>query len=267
MKYDMIVSDFDWTLGCAPGIIEKGTVKAIKEYVNKGGIFVICTGRMYRAIQPVCEKYGIKGLIACYQGCLIEDTEGNKVLDQGLSPQVAADVVEKLSSEKVVVIADIDDELYYESESEYLDIYQNLIGLKGKKVNDLKNFVIKKGKSVQKVCALCDDDTNQKIRDKYNAYYNGEKVLFNSGAKCLVEAINPKYDKGHAVKFLANYYNIPLSKIMTVGDSTNDVPLLSGEWHGVAVGDAKDEAKKAAKEITVPFNENPVKVLIEKYCR
>ena len=53
---------------------------------------------------------------------------------------------------------------------------------------------------------------------------------------------------------------------MAVGDSTNDIELLNGPWHGVAVGDGRKELLAVADEITVPYNENPVKVLLEKYC-
>ena len=51
-----------------------------------------------------------------------------------------------------------------------------------------------------------------------------------------------------------------------MGDSTNDIPLLDGEWHGVAVGDGMKDLKDFAKEITVNFDEQPVKFLLEKYC-
>ena len=82
----------------------------------------------------------------------------------------------------------------------------------------------------------------------------------------MLEVINPKYSKGNAVKFLADYYGVKLSEVLAVGDSTNDIELLRGEWHGVAVGDAKEELKAVADEITVPYKDQPVKVLLEKYC-
>ena len=91
-------------------------------------------------------------------------------------------------------------------------------------------------------------------------------VKFNSGAKYLLEAINPDCGKGVAVRFIADYYGIPLEKVIAVGDSTNDVDLLVGPWYGVAVGDDRDELKAVADEVTVPFKDKPVKTLIEKYC-
>ena len=40
------------------------------------------------------------------------------------------------------------------------------------------------------------------------------------------------------------YYSLTPKEVMTVGDSTNDVTLVKGEWHGVAVGDGKEMLKK-----------------------
>ena len=94
----------------------------------------------------------------------------------------------------------------------------------------------------------------------------GSDIMFNSGAKYLLECINKKYNKGEAVRLVAKHYNIPLSEVLTVGDSTNDIPLLDGEWHGVAVGDGSERLKQVAKEVTVDFKDKPVKYLLEKYC-
>ena len=99
-----------------------------------------------------------------------------------------------------------------------------------------------------------------------NEVYKGKGVKFNSGAKNLLEAINEKCSKGAAVRFLANYYGISLEQVIAVGDSTNDIDLISGSWHGVAVGDGREELKAVADEVTVPFKDKPVAYLLKKYC-
>ena len=104
------------------------------------------------------------------------------------------------------------------------------------------------------------EEVSEKIRKKF-----GDKVIVNSGAPCLIEVINPDCCKGEAVKFLSARYGIPESEIITMGDSTNDLTLIA-VGYGVAVGNAREELKKAAKEITVPFEEDPVAEIIYKYC-
>ena len=122
MKYDLIISDFDGTLGIAPGNIDEETVKTVKEYVKAGGKFVICTGRMFYSIQNVCKKYGIDGICIAYQGAMINEINSGKSLFMGgIEPELAAEITEKLLAENVQVIVDIDDVLYYQEYSPYVE--------------------------------------------------------------------------------------------------------------------------------------------------
>lgn len=266
MKYDLFVSDFDRTLGIAPGVINDETLEAVKRYIRTGGKFVICTGRMFSSIRGICLNYGLTGPVISYQGALINDIETGKTLfEGGIDCVLAAEAARKLLNEKVQTVADIDDVMYYEKNSDYLRHYTDAVGVGAVMVDDLASFVLKNGKKVQKVGAICDPETAALLTEKYSKEYEG-RLIVNNGAPFLVEIINPDCGKDFAVRFLKEYYGIDYDKIIAIGDSTNDIGLLSGEWHGVAVGDASEELKKIADEITVDFENNPVKTLLEKYC-
>lgn len=282
MKFDLVISDFDRTLGGKPkefdtnGAIKEEkdlrmnfpepSVNAIKEYVNKGGIFVICTGRATEMILPLCRKKGLKGLVVSFQGARITDIEtGEDILCGGVDKDLAVQVARELKEEKGVVatVCYIDDVQYLDKENVYTDICSSF--LKTQKVESIADTIIEKGKGPYKLVAVCSPEDVKNLENKYNQKYNGE-LSFNSGADIICEVINPKLDKGSAVKFLANHYGIPYEKIMAVGDSSNDIPLLDGEWYGVSVGDGHEKLKEVADEITVDFTDHPVKVLLEKYC-
>ena len=46
INYKMIVSDFDGTLVQGDGKVSEKNIKAINEYIDAGGVFVISTGRV-----------------------------------------------------------------------------------------------------------------------------------------------------------------------------------------------------------------------------
>ncbi len=266
MKYKLFIADFDFTLGTMPDVIEQDTVSAIKEYVRRGGKFVICSGRMYRFIKAICKKYDLDGLVVTYQGAMINDVSTDKQLQVGgIDYTLASKVVSDLIENGIDPLIFIDDNLYYGKMTSYVDGYIKIARSPGVEVGDLSKFVLDTKKSVLKVGGVGDVDAIQRIRLKFNQLYNGQ-LLFNNGAPQIIEGINPEYSKGSAVRFLSEYYNIPFEETLAVGDSTNDVELIRGDWFGVAVGDGHEEVKKVAKEITVPFKEQPVKVLLEKYC-
>ena len=264
MKYKLVVCDFDGTLGVAPDIIEEETINTVKKYIDQGGKFVICTGRMFTAIKPICEKYGLKGLLISYQGATIDDLNSGKRLSKGgIPPKRAIEIIRMLKREGVEVVADVEDIMYCEKETEYTQFHRPFAPVV--KVENLEEKVLELNDVVLKLVATDEPEIILPLTQKYNEIFKGEFIC-NNGSSRLLEVVNPKYSKGESVKFLANYFNISLSETLAMGDSTNDIELLKGDWYGVAVGDAMPSLKECANEITVPYKDKPVKVILEKYC-
>lgn len=265
MKYKLFIADYDGTLGGFEGINPE-TVDAIKEYENRGGKFVVCTGRMFKNIRDICERYDIADVVSSYQGARINERKSGKLLFAGKVPDDFA--VEILNSVKTLPVKPAvlsNDSLYYSEDSAYIEFYKksNVVALK--RVPDLVKAVAENGIDVLKINVICEGISSADFIADYGERYKN-RLIVNSGGPSLAEFVNPAASKGAAVRFLANYYGVGYDEIIAVGDSTNDIELIRGEWHGVAVGDAKEELKKIADEITVPYKDQPVKNLLEKYC-
>ncbi len=266
MKYDLIISDYDGTLGGAPdNNIHPKTLESINEFIRRGGKFVVCSGREYGSIRTICHEQGLKGLVACFQGAMIFDIESEEcVFNGGMDKEQALLALETVKGYDLQPIVFAPDGFYIEKDTEATAMYEKAVRVKGKIANSIEIT-----KKLGKVCKLGWLGKPELVSELGNKLYKellDKGVQFNIGVPFLLEAINPNHSKGNAVRFLANYYNIPLEKVMAVGDGTNDIALISGEWHGVAVGDGREELKAVAKEITVPFDQKPIKYLIEKYC-
>lgn len=266
MKYKMIISDYDGTLGVAPNNdIDKQTLDAINKFIAKGGIFSVCSGREYRSIRKICTEQGLKGLVVSFQGARIHDIEtGERLYSNGLKRDIAKEVLQAVKEYKLSPIIYTEERFYITEHNEYVERYERAVKMQGVVV-DPYTLIDEKGE-VCKLGWVGPDDIVVRAANELNQKFKDQGVVFNSGAECLLEAVNPNCTKGNAVRFLANHYNVPLDQVMTIGDSTNDIDLTVGEWHGVAVGDGKEELKAVAKEVTVPFSQKPVKTLIEKYC-
>ncbi len=266
MKYKLFLSDFDWTLGLAPDFIEEETVKAIKEYQKKGGIFVICTGRSYLSIKKVCEKYDIKGVVITFQGALTCDLSSDKVIfDGGVDKDITAKIIKDLLDMGLETGVYLDDLFHFEKEGFGVKEYSRLVGIDGVLVDGVVDYVNNTDKKVRKALAIGEPEEIDKALSILSKKYEG-KLIVNKSSKHYLEVIDPLLSKGEAVRKIAKYYNIPLNEVIAVGDSLNDLSLIDGEWHGVCVGDGMEEVKKVAKEVTVPFKEQPIKHLLEKYC-
>ena len=266
MKYGLFLSDFDGTLGKAPDIIDLQTVKAIKEYHKRGGKFVLCTGRSYPSIKVVCDKYGINGVIVAFQGALaIDGQTGQTLFSGGMDKEETISIIKDLLEEKVETGVYIDNLFHYQSKGVGISEYERLVGFSGKLVPDIIDFVWSTDKQIRKVLSIMEPQKKNRIMHELNQKYK-DRLIINASSEYFLEVVNKEWNKGNAVKRIAEYYNIPLNQVIAVGDSLNDLELISGEWHGVIVGDGMEEVKKYAKEITLPFKDNPIKHLLEKYC-
>ncbi len=269
MKYKLIVSDYDGTMAKtgARCTLDRKTLSAIKKYEKMGGKFVICTGRPYCSIKNIQEKYDLKGVVATVQGAYICDLEtGEKLFEAGIKKEKALEILKKFKAEKdATPIVFIGKHFYAERQDERVKFYENADCASAIIVDSLEEL-IKNSNMVSKIILEIDPSCwrIKKVHQKYSPLSDNE-VLYTYAVDYGYEAINPHFTKKEAVEFLIKYYGLTPSEVMAVGDGINDIPLISGEWHGVSVGDGREELKKVAKEITVPVKGHPIKVLIDKY--
>lgn len=263
MKYRLIVSDFDDTMA-KHGVISEENVKAIKEYSRRGGKFVVCSGRTPSSIMKRTANLGLKTLACSHQGAIIFDmTTGEVVRDGGLDGQTAIKIVKEIKKDGELFVLYLGDKLFYERPCDYQQTLSALC--ETIQVSDVVETIKAHN---QKVCRIVINADPKRVPELEKLYREKFKdiAIVNSGTKNIVEIISPNFSKKQAVEFLAKYYDLPFSEVMAIGDSSNDIPLISGEWHGVAVGTAFPELKAVADEVTVPFDQHPIKYLIEKYC-
>lgn len=265
MKYKLFISDYDGTLGGFDGIREE-TVKAIREYEKKGGKFVVCTGRMFKNIRDICDSYDIADAVASYQGARINERKSGNTLFKGkILDNLAVEILSSVKDLPVKPAVLSNSKLYYTDDSEYTEMYKKAKIVEVVRVDDLAKCIANKQFEALKINVICENMAVDDFIKLYDEKYK-DKLLLNSGSPRLAEFVNPDCSKGAAVRFLAKHYGIDYSDVIAVGDSTNDIELVNGEWHGVAVGDGNEELKSVADEITLPYSDQPIKYLLEKYC-
>ena len=97
MKYKMIVCDFDGTLCCRDNTLSEKNVQAVRDYLARGGIFVINSGRMNKSVRKYEKQLGIDVLplsIAGFQGGYIVDNSGKTVVKEAIDCQTSIKIIE-----------------------------------------------------------------------------------------------------------------------------------------------------------------------------
>jgi hypothetical protein len=76
---------------------------------------------------------------------------------------------------------------------------------------------------------------------------------------------HPDASKGNVVKYLSTLYDIPTSDIATIGDMQNDLSMFAVSGLSVAMGNADDEVKSAAREVTTSNDDEGFANAIKKF--
>ena len=71
--------------------------------------------------------------------------------------------------------------------------------------------------------------------------------------------------KGNALLWLADYLGIPREETMAFGDGENDISMLKAAGIGVAMGNASDQIKEAADEVTLTNDQDGVAAAIRNW--
>ncbi|HZK46599.1 MAG TPA: HAD-IIB family hydrolase, partial [Atopostipes sp.] len=80
-----------------------------------------------------------------------------------------------------------------------------------------------------------------------------------------IEVLHKEASKGRTLKELIDHLGIPRERIMTIGDSGNDIDMVEFGGLGVAMGNAVPEVLAVADVVTSTNNEDGVAKAINRY--
>jgi Cof subfamily protein (haloacid dehalogenase superfamily) len=259
-KFKMIAIDIDGTLLNKDKKILFETKQDIKEAYNKGVIICICTGRAYPATKKYVDELGLDIPLILYNGSRIIMNNGEKIIfNKTIDKEVSNGVFDIINMNDGTCCFWKEDTLYFNKNNEYTVYYENLTGIKPTIINDYDENLFT---NINKFLWF---DTPENLEFiKNNILNNVVGIDCFKSQNNILEIVPKGINKGEAIKFLANYYNIDISEVIAVGDDENDISMIMAAGLGVAMENAKDCVKEAADFITLSNEENGVgKVICE----
>lgn len=265
MDYKIVFSDIDGTLLNKERELSSATIEAIKKLKNKVP-FVLISARMPSAMRHLQEKLDITHLpIICFNGGLI--LTNDKTLSSTTIPLNILESLHQWNSEKQCHLS-----LYHRDEWYVPDMDNWAL----REINNTKvkpeilsnSEAIKKwrseGKGVHKIMAMGEENQIDDIRDFLEATFPGELHLYRSKDTYL--EIAPKsISKYTAIEILLEqHFGFSTEEAIAIGDNYNDVEMLQNIGYGVAVGNARPEAIKAANVVAGHSIEDGVAKILEE---
>lgn len=268
-EIELIVLDIDGTIAGHSNQISEPVKQAIAAAQAQGVKVAIATGRMFCSALRFHQEIASNLPLIAYQGALIKDPQTQQVLfDLRINRQIALEVLDYLEKSEwrpaLSIHCYLDDRLYVRELTHATLAYGERTGVKPLPVGDLREFLTSEP---TKILALCEDPTvTDTLLGSLRSLYTPAELYLTKSVATFFEVTHPAVNKGAAVRYLAEkVLDIPLSRVMTVGDNFNDVEMLEVAGIAVAMGNAPAEVKAIASWVAPPVELDGVAAAIQKF--
>lgn len=262
MPVKLIAVDMDDTLLDNSIQVSPRTRKVLQQAAAQGVKVTIATGRMYCSALPFAEQLGLDVPLITYNGAMIKSTlSGEILLHHPVDCRLAGEVLAFFKEHGWYIQSYVDDILYVNEKDEHALYYERLTGVKSVAIGD-KLYTMHQ--SPTKLLAMVKKEQMQEISRLVQENF-GDRLTVTNSKPTYLEMVNPKANKGAALAYLAEKLDIKQEEVMAIGDSNNDLDMLRYAGWGVAMGNAADKVKAAARFVTARNDEDGVAEAVIKY--
>lgn len=239
----LIASDIDGTL------VKDGEHELNPEFFDvilklreKGIQFAAASGRQWASIEtifePIKEKVFYLADNGAYVGC-----HGRNLFLNTIERETALEMVEAIrQTPGLEVLIGGPDVVYVDSHNqEYISLLRDGYRFRTVEVED----VAKVEDQIIKVSAYKTSGIQAATKDLTVRFEDRLKIMI-SGDMWL-DCMAPGVCKGQAIQVLQENLGIRPEETMAFGDQLNDIEMLENAYYSFAVGNAREEAKRAAR--------------------
>ena len=262
-RIKLIMSDIDGTILDKNHQLDSYLIELMPLLKQCNIPFVLASARSPLGIAPISKELGITDCpIACYNGALI--SLGDKILSQySIDKSELLLLHDFLKKEFPTVSINVysGKDWLVNTIDECVEIEATITG-ESPKVTSLADFIRDEKTLVHKLLLIDNTDTIQKLQKTLSSIDFPQTDFYLSKDNYL-EVTHNQVSKKQALLELANYYQLPLTSIMTLGDNYNDIPMIETAGLGIAMGNAPRDVKTCAKAVTDSNEQNGVSKAIK----
>lgn len=267
--YKAIFIDIDGTLRNNQNNISKRTLEAIKNITEKGILVILCSGRPMKYVENISKQCYASNYIITSNGGIIYDYKADNIIYKNtMNKQAIIRLYELAKINNVTFRMDIG-EIQVVNKLEISDDFRKELD------TDIKTFV---NKNDVILCTMLDEDF-EKIRNlrkdiekiknieiKQELKSSGDISLY-AKEKFYYFIGNINLCKSFAIETFCKQLHIDLEDTIAIGDDFNDISMFKTVGYSVAMGNANDEVKKYADEITSSNEEDGVAIFLENLLK
>lgn len=252
--------DIDGTLWDEKMIVPESTKLAIQKLQENGHKAFVCTGRaMGNVNDPQFEEIGFDGFIAACGNHV--EMDGKILYERNMSYEDVKAIYDVSREHQLPIIYEGTKFQWLDREGFDGDSYIDYI------VQNLKDSAVYLDEceldeiEANKFSALVNEKTNypaveEALSDRFDFMNHGDGII---------EAVPKGTSKATGIAWLCEHLGIAIEDTYALGDSINDLEMLSFVGHSIAMGNASPNAKDAAEYVTTHIHEDGVYNALKHY--
>lgn len=263
MNKKLIAIDLDGTLLTDNKSISSRNKSAVQKAISLGHQVVIATGRPPRSSVQFHQTLGLTTPMINFNGALIHHrTDPSRDVHFPLEGQTVSNLLricEDFGVENIMV--EVRDTYHVHKIDELITYLGE--GHNPQTVGDLQNNVLDHATDI---LVRCGEQQAPKMFTHIEDLYNGDISQRYWGAPYyVIEWMRAGVSKASGLETLSSQWGIAREDVLVFGDAFNDKEMFEWAGHSVAMGNASDEIKNLASDVTLTNEQDGVANYLEKW--
>lgn len=267
----LIAFDLDGTLLDDQKRLSENNIQALTECVRQGIQIVPATGRPADGIPKELRSIpGLRYAITTNGGAVMDLETGERLSQCVLSNEQALHILDIVKEYHVMYDPYVQGRgITQSSFFNHMDEFgispevQMLVRATRDVVPDIYQYMVETRNCAEKINVFLADLSDRDILRERLASVSG--LAISSSMYNNLEINAQGATKGNALLWLADYLGIPREETMAFGDGENDIAMLTAAGTGVAMGNASEQIRKAADEVTLTNDQDGVAAAIRAW--
>lgn len=262
MKQHIIFFDIDGTLVDHHSTIPKSTKEALEKLKQNGHLIFINTGRVRSAIEDNILELKPDGYIC---GCGVYIEYKNKILlHHRLSHAQSKEIAKDLEHSLLDGVLEGTEGIYFRREPKFSYVEK----VKRRFQRELKDVV--RYWDDDEICfnkmliGFGEDEQNRPHMEAFQEKYQGD-FEFIKREMNFYEIVPRGYSKATGIQYIMDYCNCPLERLVAVGDSANDLSMLTFVNKSVAMGNSDPALFPVVDFVTKDLMEDGIYYALRHY--
>ena len=265
MPYKVLTLDLDDTLLRDDLTISDRTRQALWDAQERGTTLVLASGRPTGAMVRYARELELArfgGYLISFNGAVVTECRTGEVLfEQSLSKQSLHELHDLSVSHKLFILSYRDDTIITPRKNPYTDIEARLTGMPVHEVADFKAFM---DGPATKVILLEEPTYLKATSERIRPVVEG-RMNMTISKPFFLEFMDRGIDKRKSLEFLVDRLGFTAADVMAVGDSYNDLGMITWAGLGICMANGPADVRARADAVTGSNEADGVAEAVDRY--